>query len=40
MESTAASRLPGPLARLHARWPEVQLAAGAAGALSAGRRTG
>lgn len=25
MESTAASRLPGPLARLHARWPDVQL---------------
>ncbi|WP_198971268.1 LysR substrate-binding domain-containing protein [Xylophilus sp. ASV27] len=25
MESTAASRLPGPLARLHGRWPEVVL---------------
>jgi DNA-binding transcriptional LysR family regulator len=25
MESTAASRLPGPLAQLHSRWPEVVL---------------
>jgi DNA-binding transcriptional LysR family regulator len=25
MESTAASRLPGPLAAFHQRWPEVQL---------------
>lgn len=25
MESTAASRLPGPLARFHQRWPEVAL---------------
>ncbi|HTJ95821.1 MAG TPA: LysR substrate-binding domain-containing protein [Pararobbsia sp.] len=25
MDSTAAARLPGPLARFHARWPDVQL---------------
>lgn len=35
MESTAAARLPAPLARLHARWPEVQLElrTGASGTL-------